>query len=93
MFSHPVAVAPDVDDVAMVQQAVDESRGHHLDAEHVPLLPEALVRGQHGRGPFGPGVDQLEEQHGGLLADREVADLVHDEQRRMCIDSLKMLPN
>ena len=52
VFSHPVAVAPDVDDMAMVQQAVDESRRHYLVAEHMPPLLEALVRGQHRRGPF-----------------------------------------
>ena len=34
MILHPVAVAPDVDDVAVVHKAVDESRRHDLVAEH-----------------------------------------------------------
>ena len=34
-------------------------------------------------GPLVPGVDQLEEEHGAVLADRQVADLVDDEQRGM----------
>ena len=32
MILHPVAVAPDVDDVAVVHKTVDESRRHHLVA-------------------------------------------------------------
>ena len=83
MLPHPVAVAPDVDDVAMVQQPVDERRRHDLVAEHVSPFLESLVRGQHRRRPLVPGVDQLEEEHGAVLADRQVADLVDDEQRGM----------
>ena len=41
MLPHPVAVAPDVDDVAMVQQPVDERRRHDLVAEHVSPFFEA----------------------------------------------------
>ena len=59
-----------IDDVAMVQQPVDERRRHDLIAEHVAPLLEALVRGQHRRRPLVPGVDQLEEEHGAVLADR-----------------------
>ena len=83
MLPHPVAVAPDVDDVAMVQEPVDERRRHDLVAEHVSPFLEALVRGQHRRRPLVPGVDQLEEEHGAVLADRQVADLVDHEQRGM----------
>ena len=46
--SHPVAVAPDVDDVAVVQEAVDERRSHDLVAEHAssgdPTVPQAPPR-------------------------------------------------
>ena len=38
MGAHPVAVAADVDDVAVVQQPIDQRRGHHLVAEHLPPL-------------------------------------------------------
>ena len=60
----------------MVQQPVDERRRHDLVAEHVSPFLEALVRGQHRRRPLVPGVDQLEEEYGAVLADRQVADLV-----------------
>ena len=62
--------------MALVQEPVDERRRHDLVAEHVSPFLEALVRGQHRRRPLVPGVDQL-----AVLADRQVADLVDDEQR------------
>ena len=33
------------------------------------------------------GVDELEEEHGAVLGDRQVADLVHHEQRGMSEDT------
>ena len=83
MILHPVAVAPYVDDVAVVHQPVDESRRHHLVAEHTAPFLEALVRRQHGRGPLVAGVDELEEERGAVLVDRQVDDLVDHQQSRM----------
>ena len=83
MILHPVAVAPDVDDVAVVHKAVDESRRHDLVAEHATPVLETLVRRQHSRRPLVPGVDELEEEHGAVLVDRQVADLVDHQQGRM----------
>ena len=48
-----------------------------------PHSSKPLVRGQYCRRPLVPGVDQLEEEHGAVLADRQVADLVDHEQRGM----------
>ena len=42
MILHPVAVAPDVDDVAVVHKAVDESRRHDLVAEHATQSSKPL---------------------------------------------------
>ena len=42
VFAHPVAVAADVDDVAVVQEAVDERGRHDLVAEGGAPLLEAL---------------------------------------------------
>ena len=39
VLPHAKAVAADVDDVAVVQETVDERRGHHLVAEHPAALP------------------------------------------------------
>ena len=67
MIPHAVGVPSDVDDMAVVDQPVDQSGGHHLVAEHAAPVLEALVRGQHGRGPLVSGVDELEEEHGAVL--------------------------
>ena len=83
MIPHRVAVAPDVDDVAVVYETVDESGGHHLVAKHTSPLLEALVGGQHCRRPLVASVDELEEEHGAVLVDRQVADLVDHQQCRM----------
>ena len=83
MGAHPVAVAPDVDDVAVVQQAVDQRGRYHLVAEHPAPVLEALVGRQHRRSPFVTRVDQLKEENGAVLAHRLVADLVHHQQCRM----------
>ena len=83
MILHPVAVASDVDDMAVVHKAVDESRRHHLVAQHAAPVLETLVRRQHSRRLLVPGVDELEEEHGAVLVDRQLADLVDHQQSRM----------
>ena len=74
--THAVAVAADVDDVAVVQQSINQRHGHHLVAQHLAPFLEALVRGQHRRGLLMAGADQLEEQHRTLSTHRKVADFV-----------------
>lgn len=58
-----VAVALDVDDVAMVQQAINQRRRHHLVAENSAPVLEALVGRLHRGGAFVARFDQLEEQY------------------------------
>ena len=70
--AYPVAVAPDVDEVAAVEQPVQECGGQHLDAEHAAPLLEALVGRQDGGGaPVAP-VDELEEEDRAALVARQV---------------------
>jgi len=47
VVSHQVAVPTDVDDVAVVDQPVDESGRHHVIAKDLAPRLEALVRGEH----------------------------------------------
>ena len=54
---HPIAVAADVDEVAPVEQPVEESGRHDLVVQDLAPVLEALVRGQHGRGVSVAGVD------------------------------------
>ena len=78
--SHPVAVAPDVDDVASVEHPVEQRGGHDLVVQGLSPLLEALVGGEHGRSVLVAPVDKLEEQDGAAPGDREVADLVDDQE-------------
>lgn len=89
VVSDAVAVAPDRHDVAVVQDPVDQRRRHRLIAEDVapladvPSALKALVARHHRRGPLVAPGHQLEEEHGPARADRQVADLVDDQQCRM----------
>ena len=67
MVAHPVAVAADVDDVAAMQQPIEQCGSHDLVTEDPALLLEALVGCEDGRGvPVAP-VDELEEENRATL--------------------------
>ena len=83
MLPHAVAVAPDVDDVAVVEQPIDERGGHDLVAEDVPSLLEALVGGEDDGADLVAPVDELEEEGDAGAGDGDVSDLVDDPQRRV----------
>jgi len=83
MVAHAVAVAPDVDDVAVVEETVDERAGHEVVAEDLAPLVERLVRSENGRGGLVAAGHELEEEHGAVATDGQVADLVDDEERGM----------
>ena len=83
VLAHPVAAAADVDDMAVMQQAIDERSGHDLVAQDLAPLLEAFIGGQHSGCALIAPVDELEEEHGAGLADRQVADLVDDQERRI----------
>ena len=75
---HPVAVTADVDDVATVEQTVQQGGGHDLVVQDLAPALEALVRCEHRRGVLVAPVDELEEEDGAAAADGQVADLVDD---------------
>ena len=62
-----------------MQQAIDECSGHDLVAQD--LIFEAFIGGEHSGCALVAPVDELEEEHGAGLADRQVADLVDDQER------------
>ena len=69
--------------MAAVQESVEQRGGHDLVTEDPAPLLAALVGGEHGRGVLVAPVDELEEEGGSALAQREIADLVNDQQRRV----------
>lgn len=78
--AEPVAVAADGQDVAVVQEAVEDSGGDHRIGEHrAPFGNAAVGSDQHGAGFVAPA-DELEEQVGGVGFQRQVTELVDDQQ-------------
>ncbi len=77
---HPVAVPADVDDVAVMDEPVDEGCGHDFIAEDVAPFRKTLVGGEHGTCPLIPLGHELEEEHRAGAADGQIADLVDDEE-------------
>jgi hypothetical protein len=63
-----------------VDEAVDHGGGHGVVAEDLAPAAELLVAGDDQRCAFVAGGDELEEQVGGLVLERDVADLVDDQQ-------------
>lgn len=82
VLAHRVAVPADVDDVAVVDQAVDERAGHDVVAEDLAPVLEALVGGEDGGGVLVAPAHELEEEDAAGAGDREIADLVDHEEPR-----------
>ena len=81
MRPHAVAIPPDVDDVTVMHEPVDERAGHDVVPEDLAPLLEALVAGEHGGCSLVAAAHQVKEEHRPGAADREVANLVDDEER------------
>ena len=81
VLPHPVAAAAYVDDMAVMQEAIDECSGHDLVTQDLTPLLEPFVGREDGGCALIAPVDELEEEHGAGRADRQVADLVDDQER------------
>ena len=64
----------------MVDEPVDQGGRDHGVAEDLAPLLEAAVAGDDDRAAFVAAGDEREEEVGRLAFEREVADLVDDEQ-------------
>jgi hypothetical protein len=67
----------------MVQQAVEGRAGDHGIAEDLAPGTETLIAGDDDRTAFVTARDQLEEQVGALAVDRQIANLVADQELRL----------
>ena len=76
-----VAVAVEVDDLGVVDEAVDHGADGDGVAEDLGPAAERLVAAEDEAGAFVATGDQGVEQRGGLWLERDVADLVADQQR------------
>ena len=79
---HPEALAFDDDGVSMMQQPIQDrgGQGAVMVEDRGPLLKSA-VGGKNDRPLFIAQGDDLEEQIGAYLVNREVPELIEDEQR------------
>jgi hypothetical protein len=64
----------------VVDEPVDQGRGHHRVAQDLVPLLEGAVRGDDDRAACVAARDEREQQVGRLALERQVADLVDDEQ-------------
>jgi hypothetical protein len=64
-----------------MQEPIEERSGDHGIVEHLAPVCEAPVGGEDHRAPLVTGVDQLKEQAAAVGDDRQVADLVDDQER------------
>ncbi len=62
VFPHAVTVAQDVDDMAVVDQAINQRRRHDFVSEDVASFLKGFVAGQHGRRVFVASAHELEEE-------------------------------
>jgi hypothetical protein len=80
--AHAVAPAADVDDDGVVDEAVDDGGGDDLVGKDLAPIREAAVGSEHdGRGLLVATADDLEDPVGRGLVERQVADLVDDQDR------------
>src|SRR5947208_588512 len=83
LLAQPVALASDVDGDRVVEETVEDGGGDHGVPEDVAPCAEALIARQDDRAPLVAAGDELEEEIGAVAVDRDVADLVDDQQRRL----------
>ena len=70
----------------MMQQPVEQRRCNDGAAEDVAPFRKAAVRGEDHRALFVARIDQLEEQVAAAGYDREVTDLIDDQERGPAVE-------
>ena len=81
LFFHAVAGAFDHDGFGVMEEPVEHcgGQGAVVIEDRGPLL-EGFIGGQHDGTAFVPGADDLKEQIGALLVDRQIAHLIEHKQ-------------
>src|SRR5277367_1088631 len=74
------AVVAGLDDVAMMGQAIEQSRGHLRIAEHARPLTKSEIGGHDHRRPFVELADHVEQKLSARLSERQVAELVENDE-------------
>src|SRR5687768_647910 len=82
VLAETVAVAADVHDVTVMDEAVDQRRSHYLIPKDRAPIFKAFVAGEDRRGVLVAPGEELEEEHGAGRRDGQIADLVDDHDAR-----------
>jgi hypothetical protein len=80
LFLQAVAVATDGDHVAVVEKPIENSGCHHGIAEHGPPFSDTAIAGEQNRASLVTTTDELKEKMRGVGFERQVAQLVDDQQ-------------
>jgi hypothetical protein len=81
-LAEPVAAPVDVDDVHVMEEAVEDRGGEDLvTREDLRPVAHVFVRGQDDRSALAACADQPEEEVGLMPVERAEADLIDDQKR------------
>ena len=86
MLAEAIAGALDLDHDGMVQQAVEQCGGDDGIAEHLAPFGKAAVGGEDHAAALVAGVDQLKEQVATARDDREIADLIDQQDGKAAVE-------
>src|SRR5271166_6697180 len=74
------AFVPGLDDVTVMGEAIEERRGHLWVSEHARPFAEGEIGGEEDRGALVEPADEVEEKLAAGLGERQVAELVEDDE-------------
>src|SRR5271165_4737554 len=74
------AFVPGLDDVTVMGEAIEERRGHLWVSEHARPFTEGEIGGEEDRGALVEPADEVEEKLAAGLGERQVAELVEDDE-------------
>ena len=80
LLAEPIALSFDVDGARMVEQAIQNGRRDDRIAKDLAPGAQALIARQDDGTPFIATGDELEEQVRPLPINRDIADLINDEE-------------
>src|SRR5207245_2810810 len=83
LLAEPVAVAANGEDVAVMEETVEDGGCHHGVAEHRSPLADRSIAGDQHAAPLVAPRDELKEERRRIGLDRQIAALVDDQQFRL----------
>jgi len=80
----------------MMKEAVEQRGGDDRIAEHLAPFCKATIGGEDHGAALVAGVDELEEQIAAARDDRQISDLVHDQEgmsaKEVCVQPVSATP-